>query len=108
MPSSIFPDQGALNVFFASRHHPIFGTKLDSEKPPTSLTQERPTFPAWSAVEDIKSKAEAAGNAAGKDFQLASNKVQAKTGHIELYSAKYYATCTLGGLLACVSLLEIA
>jgi solute carrier family 25 (mitochondrial phosphate transporter), member 3 len=38
-----------------------------------------------------------------KEFEKASSKVQAKTGGIELYSAKYYASCTLGGILACVS-----
>jgi solute carrier family 25 phosphate transporter 3 len=34
-----------------------------------------------------------------------SEKAQAKAGGIELYSAKYYAACTVGGILACVRLL---
>jgi solute carrier family 25 (mitochondrial phosphate transporter), member 3 len=38
-----------------------------------------------------------------KEFSKASNAAQAKAGKIELYSAKYYAACTFGGIMACVS-----
>lgn len=38
-----------------------------------------------------------------KEYEKASAKAQEKAGKIELYSAKYYAACTFGGLLACVS-----
>lgn len=37
-----------------------------------------------------------------KEFEKASAAAQAKTGQIELYSGKYYAACTLGGIFACV------
>jgi solute carrier family 25 phosphate transporter 3 len=54
-------------------------------------------------VDDAKDKANALSAEAAKEFEKASAKAQAKTGHIELYSAQYYAACTFGGLLACVS-----
>jgi solute carrier family 25 phosphate transporter 3 len=60
-------------------------------------------FPTWSVVDDAKNKANALSAEATKEFEKASAKAQAKAGAIELYSAKYYAACTFGGLLACVS-----
>lgn len=51
----------------------------------------------------MKSKAGALSNEAQKEIAKASSAAQAKTGQIELYSAKYYAACTFGGLVACVS-----
>lgn len=86
----MFPSPSALAGVFASQH-PL--TRPKSQ--PTAATPiRREPFPAWSAVDDVKS--------AGKE---ASRKAQAKTGQIELYSPKYYAACTFGGLLACVSLI---
>ncbi len=41
-------------------------------------------------------------DAAVQSYEKASAKAQAKTGGIELYSGKYYAACTVGGILACV------
>jgi len=55
----------------------------------------------FSVVDDAKSKANQLSAAAQKELDKASSKIQAKTGHIELYSPKFYAACTLGGLLAC-------
>lgn len=60
-------------------------------------------YTAWSVVEDAKDKANKLGAEATKEFEKASAKAQAKTGKIEMYSAKFYAACTVGGLLACVS-----
>jgi solute carrier family 25 phosphate transporter 3 len=60
-------------------------------------------YPAYSIVDDAKDKAKKLSAEASKEFEAASKKAQAKSGHIELYSGKYYAACTLGGLLACVS-----
>ena len=54
-------------------------------------------------VEDAKNKAQKLSAEATKEFEAASKKVQGKSGHIELYSGTYYAACTFGGLLACVS-----
>lgn len=63
-------------------------------------------FPAvaFSVAEDAKSKASALGQDAQKEIQKASSAAQANTGQIELYSPKYYAACTFGGLIACVGI----
>ncbi|KAL1986724.1 hypothetical protein VTN96DRAFT_5929 [Rasamsonia emersonii] len=76
----MFPSPSALTSVFASQH-PLTRPK---SQPTAPTTIRREPFPAWSAVDDVKS--------AGK---------QAKKGQIELYSPKYYASCTFGGLLAC-------
>ena len=59
-------------------------------------------FDYYSMVDDAKDKAKKLSAEATKDFEKASAKAQSATGHIELYSPKYYAACTLGGLMACV------
>lgn len=64
-------------------------------------------YNAWSVVDDAKDKAVKIGNEASKEFEKASSKAQATTGKIELYTGKYYAACTFGGLLACVSVFMI-
>ncbi|KAI1617729.1 MC family mitochondrial carrier protein [Exophiala viscosa] len=69
-------------------------------KPPDPATkprQDRAVFTAWSAADSAKELSEAAQN----EYARASEKAQAKVGGIELYSAKYYAACTVGGILAC-------
>jgi solute carrier family 25 (mitochondrial phosphate transporter), member 3 len=38
-----------------------------------------------------------------KQFDKASDAAQHSVGKIELFSPKYYAACTFGGLMACVS-----
>ena len=60
-------------------------------------------FPIASVIDDAKSKANRLSDEASAELAKASSKAQAKVGGIELYSAKYYATCTLGGIMACVS-----
>lgn len=66
--------------------------------------QARPElYSAYSVVDDAKGKAQKLSVEATKEFEKASAKAQAKAGHIELYSGKYYAACTIGGLMACVS-----
>src|SRR5436190_19133828 len=101
MPN-IFPHQDTLANTFASRH-PLFGFHKEPEKP-VPAPKQRPLFPAWSAVDDVKHAAKAVSSGAQKEFEKASQTVQSKTGKIELYSAQYYASCTFGGLLACVSI----
>lgn len=72
--------------------------------PQTSGTAEwkREPFPAWSVVEDTKKKADALGKEAAREYNIVSQKAQSKTGKIEPWTAKYYAACTVGGLMACV------
>jgi len=104
----LFPTQGTLHDVF----HPSvpFGRSAPTNTRPnpgpskrTPLQARTELFPTWSAVDDAKKKANALSAEATKEFEKASAKAQAKAGHIELYSAKYYAACTFGGLLACVS-----
>jgi len=52
-------------------------------------------------VDDAKNKAHKLSDAAVAEFEKASHKAQDKAGKIELHSAKYYAACTIGGVLAC-------
>ena len=92
----LYPTQGALNDVFSSRH-PL--TRPESQKP-----LRKPRFTAWSVAEDAKSKASALSEKAQQEISQASASARAKTGQIELYSAKYYAACTFGGLVACVGI----
>ena len=59
---------------------------------------------AFSAVEDVKGKAQALSEEARREISEASEGARAKTGQIPLYSAKFYAACAFGGLLACVGI----
>ncbi|KAG6011928.1 hypothetical protein E4U54_007835 [Claviceps lovelessii] len=70
-------------------------------KKPTPWQARPELYAAYSMVEDAKGKAKKLSVEATKEFEKASSAAQAKAGHIELYSGKYYAACTFGGLLAC-------
>lgn len=91
----IFPSQAAISQNFLP-------TSPFYKPEPTPHPQKRPIFSAWSATETVKDKAVELSDAAAKEYEKASNKAQAKAGKIELYSGKYYAACTVGGILACV------
>lgn len=69
----------------------------------TATPKRREPFPAWSAIDDAKKKADAFAHEAAREYEVVSHKAQEKTGKIEPWTAKYYAACTVGGLLACVS-----
>ncbi|MCJ1481004.1 hypothetical protein MMC06_001160 [Schaereria dolodes] len=94
-----FPTQGTLSGVFAS--HVLYGQP--SPRPPSRNSRQGRSdmFSAWSAVDDVKSKAGQLSAEAQKEYTKASQTAQAKAGTIELYSPTYYAACTLGGLLAC-------
>jgi solute carrier family 25 (mitochondrial phosphate transporter), member 3 len=98
----LFPTQDILHDVFHSST-PFGRLQRPAEPRRTPLQARSNLYPAWSVVDDAKAKANALSAEATKEFEKASAKAQAKAGHIELYSPKYYATCTLGGLLACVS-----
>ncbi|KAJ4296088.1 Cu/Pi carrier [Collariella sp. IMI 366227] len=68
---------------------------------PTPYQARLDLYPAYSIVDDTKDKAKKLSAEAAKDFEAASQKAQAKAGKIELYSGKYYAACTFGGMMAC-------
>jgi len=97
----LFPTQDTLNGVFhpATRFgHPKI-TAQDVKRTPLQARSD--LYQAWSVVDDAKNKANALSAEAAKEFEKASAKAQAKTGHIELYTVQYYAACTFGGLLAC-------
>ncbi|KAF7117819.1 hypothetical protein CNMCM5793_007122 [Aspergillus hiratsukae] len=66
---------------------------------PGSIRRE--PFPAWSVIDESKKKADAFTKEAAREFDVASQKAQSKTGKIEPWTPKYYAACAFGGLLAC-------
>lgn len=61
-------------------------------------------FDYYSVVDDAKNEARKLSAEAQREIEKASSKVRgAGGGGIELYSGRYYAACTFGGLMACVS-----
>ena len=58
-------------------------------------------YTAWSVGDEASRKATKLSDAAVAEFEKASSKAQAKVGGVELYSAKFYAACTVGGIMAC-------
>lgn len=91
----MFPSKDTINTF--TSHHPINLNSNPKMQP----------FPAFSVVEDTKSKTNAMTKEASREFNAASQKAQLATGKIEPWSGKYYAACTVGGLLACVRSLTL-
>lgn len=96
----LFPSQDILHDVFHSSI-PFGRLQSNGERQRTPLQARSELYPTWSVVDDAKAKANALSSEAAKEFEKASAKAQAKAGTIELYSPKYYAACTFGGLLAC-------
>jgi len=96
----LFPTQITLQEIFAPQS-PLYKHSAQPQSPKSSRKARNDLFPAWSAADDVKSKAGQLSSEAQREIQKASAAAQAKAGVIELYSPKYYAACTLGGLLAC-------
>ncbi|KAL1869311.1 hypothetical protein VTK73DRAFT_3178 [Phialemonium thermophilum] len=98
--SLLFPRPDTLQQAFSN---PAFGHRqpvgLRSKSTPYQARPE--LYNAYSVVDDAKDKARKLSDEAAKEFDIASKKAQEKAGKIELYSGKYYAACTFGGLLAC-------
>ncbi|OCK77526.1 mitochondrial phosphate carrier protein 2 [Lepidopterella palustris CBS 459.81] len=100
MPT-LFPAQKILREVF-STSSPLTPRKVEAEpKPRSKYLARSDLYPVWSAVDDVKNKAAHLSDAATKEFEKSSAKMQAKTGNIEMYSMKYYTACIFGGLLAC-------
>ncbi|KAG8623258.1 hypothetical protein KVT40_008234 [Elsinoe batatas] len=100
MPS-LFPGLDALSSTFGA-NSPLNLTNKPVQQRKTATTFSRTDiFQTWSVADDAKAKAQGVGDVVVKDYQKASAAAQAKAGNIELYSGKYYAACTFGGLLAC-------
>ncbi|KAF2739343.1 phosphate carrier protein [Polyplosphaeria fusca] len=96
---ALFPSQKTLSQTF-SGCSPFVQPQPQPKRASRWLAQSD-RYPAWSAVDDAKNKAAKLSDAAVAEFDKASNKAQAKAGAIELYSPKYYAACTFGGVMAC-------
>lgn len=105
MPS-LFPSQDNLvNAFSASGPFPCNRDSSDHQKPASSTRAAQSSlYTAWSVADDAKNKAAQLSDAAVKELEKSSAKVQEKTGKIELYSPKFYAASVFGGLMACVGL----
>ncbi|KAF2750720.1 mitochondrial phosphate carrier protein 2 [Sporormia fimetaria CBS 119925] len=96
---NLFPSQQALTSSFGGCSP--FPRTSESPSSRSSRWAKQENYPVWSAVDDAKNKAHKLSDAAVAEMEKASSKTQNKLGHIELYSPKYYAACTFGGLLAC-------
>ena len=99
---NILPSQAALNTIFGACS-PLASRRPEQQqlKPRSKYLARHDLYPVWSAVDDAKNKAHKLSDAAVAEFEKASHKAQDKAGKIELHSAKYYAACTIGGVLAC-------
>ena len=86
--SLLFPTQSTLQDVFATQS-PLHQRCIKPQSPQISQRTRKDLFPAWSAVDDVKSKAGQLSNEAQREIQRASVAAQAKAGHIELYSSKY-------------------
>ncbi|PKY08025.1 mitochondrial carrier [Aspergillus campestris IBT 28561] len=93
------PERIVTSVF--SSQHPIGRSAERAHRPEAAGSARRQPFPAWSVVDETKKKADAFAHEASREFDVVSQKAQAKTGKIEPWTPKYYASCIVGGLLAC-------
>lgn len=99
-----FPGTGALYSSFSSSN-PVTLLQQKTRPPLRSKYEARSElYGTWSVSEDARAKANQLSDKAVNEFDKASAAAQAKTGQIEMYSPKFYAACTFGGLLACVRL----
>jgi solute carrier family 25 phosphate transporter 3 len=98
-------------MWFTSRAESREGTTTAASATTATATTTPPTFnprlarpelfPCASVVDNGKARARRLGAEAAREFDAASAAAQKKAGRIELYSGKYYAACTFGGLMAC-------
>lgn len=102
----LFPTSTAINEVFSSRHPLTAARSQEPTSKSLKTKNARPQFAIRSVTEDAKSSVNTLSEEAQREIKKASAAAQAKTGQIELYSAKYYAACTFGGLIACVGIVE--
>ncbi len=97
-----FPTIGALqDVFSSQTTYAQYASNPPLEQHLPNAPKQR-RFAAWSTIDDGDTKAGALSAEARKEISQANVGARGKTGQIELYSPKYYAACTFGGLMACV------
>ncbi|KAK0748261.1 mitochondrial carrier domain-containing protein [Apiosordaria backusii] len=95
MMAPLYPSFDTLHKTFGAGPSPSPATSR------TPLEARLDLYSAYSIADDAKSKAKKLSAEAQREFEAASAKAQSKAGKIELYSGKYYAACTFGGMLAC-------
>lgn len=95
--SHLYPRFDTLQKTFPNRSQD--GLKVQPSKV-TPYQARLDLYSAWSTVEDKTKKLSAEATA---EFNKASAAVKGEKKQIALYSGEYYAACTFGGLLACVS-----
>ncbi|PLB38379.1 putative mitochondrial phosphate carrier protein [Aspergillus candidus] len=96
----MLPPESIVTSVFSSQH-PLGRSAERSHRSEVAGSTRRQPFPAWSVVDETKKKADAFAHEASREFDVVSQKAQAKTGKIEPWTPKYYASCIVGGLLAC-------
>ncbi|KAF2204605.1 mitochondrial carrier [Delitschia confertaspora ATCC 74209] len=97
----LFPSQQALSHVFGGCS-PL--TPRQSEPQPkyrSKYLARTELYTVWSAADDVKNKAAKLSDAAAAELEKGSRKGQEAVGKIQLHSAKFYAACTFGGILAC-------
>lgn len=101
--SPLFPNLDALHQTLGTPYSRSRAQSKPNASGPTPYQARLESYPAYSIIDDTKNKAKHLSEEAAREFEAASAKAQAKAGHMELYSGKYYAACTFGGMMACVS-----
>ena len=99
----LFPNSDTLHNTFGSPYSRAQPQGKPSASGATPYQGRPELYPAYSVIDDAKNKAQKLSVEATREFEAASQKAQSKAGHIELFSGKYYAACTIGGMMACVS-----
>ncbi|KAL2107939.1 hypothetical protein VUR80DRAFT_4480 [Thermomyces stellatus] len=89
------PDQDTLRGVF---HNP---GAAGVQQPVPQGKRMGTVFDYYSIADDAKNEAKKLSEEAAREFEKASAKAQKASGGIQMHSAKYYAACTMGGLLAC-------
>lgn len=100
---SYYPSMDAVH---AARYTPppsMAATRRRAHGTPTPYQARPELYGAFSVVDDAKDKARQLSAEAQREFDRAAVKAKPSAGKMELYSGSYYAACTFGGLLACVS-----
>jgi solute carrier family 25 phosphate transporter 3 len=97
----MFPNLTTLTYAFGNPPFPQLHSSEPRSSVPSKWLAKQELYPVWSTADDAKNKATQLSDAAAAELEKASTKVQEKTGRIELYSARFYAACAIGGVLAC-------
>ncbi|GAB1310850.1 Cu/Pi carrier [Madurella fahalii] len=103
--SPLFPSFDTLQQTFGSRYPRGGPQTKPNASSPTPYQARLELYPAYSIIDDAKDKTKKLSAEAQKEFDAAAQKakatVKADSGKLELYSGRYYAAATIGGLMAC-------